>query len=70
MKELGKKITEKMKEYWWVITLLLILALLFAPSWCNGVPHYTGIRGCSTGNNNEENNTPGQNKMFFNLITF
>jgi hypothetical protein len=51
----------KMKEYWWVI---LVLLLLFAPSWCNGVPHYTGIRGCSTGN------TPGQNKMFFNLITF
>lgn len=62
MKDLGKK----MKEYWWVILLILVL---FAPSWCNGMPHYTGIRGCSTGNN-EENNTSGQNKMFFNLKSF
>lgn len=70
MKDLRKEMKVTIKKYWWVITLLILAALLFAPSWCNGVPHYTGIRGCSTGNNNEENNTPGQNKMFFNLITY
>ena len=28
--------------------ILLILMLLFAPSTCNGVTYYRGIRGCET----------------------
>lgn len=54
-----------LSDNWW-ITIIIILLLLFAPSTCNGVTRYTGIRGCST--NNQENDTPGQNKMFFNMI--
>ena len=57
-----------LSDNWW-ITIIVILLLLFAPSSCNGVTHYTGIRGCST-DNNEEKDTPGQNKMFFNMITY
>lgn len=59
-----------LSDNWWII-IIVILLLLFAPSNCNGVTHYTGIRGCSTGNNNnEEKDTSGQNKMFFNMITY
>ena len=60
-----------LSDNWW-ISIIIILLLLFAPSTCNGVTHYTGIRGCSTDNNqeNEENDTPGKNKMFFNMITY
>ena len=42
-----------LSDNWW-ITIIIILLLLFAPSTCNGVTHYTVIRGCST-DNNEEN---------------
>lgn len=59
-----------LSDNWW-ITIIIILLILFSPSTCNGVTHYTGIRGCSTdNNNNEEKDTPGQNKMFFNMITY
>lgn len=57
-----------LSDNWW-ITIIVILLLLFSPSTCNGVTHYTGIRGCST-DNNEENDKPGQNKMFFNMINY
>tara|TARA_Y100001958_G_C21102351_1_gene451893 strand:- start:339 stop:524 length:186 start_codon:yes stop_codon:yes gene_type:complete len=53
-------------KYWWVI--LLILFAMFAPATCNGVTYYTGIRGC--GDPEKEVYTPGENKAFFNLITY
>jgi len=62
------KIKSLFGEYWYVAVGVIVLLLLFAPAICNGVTHYTGIRGCSTGS--DENDTPGENKMFFNLISF
>ena len=49
--------------------LLIILFLLFAPSTCNGITYYNGIRGCSTGNNSESKND-GHGSAFFGLINW
>ena len=64
-----KEIKNLFEEYWYVaLGVIVLYLLLFAPAVCNGVTYHTGIRGCSTGS--DENDTPGENKMFFNLISF
>ena len=37
--------------------IILIFLLFFSPTWCNGVAYYRGVRGCSTDDNNQRNNT-------------
>ncbi len=49
--------------------LLIILFLLFAPSTCNGITYYSGVRGCSTGNNSESDND-GHGSALFGLINW
>ena len=57
-----------MDKYLLIARIVVFIILFFAPlNTCNGKTYYTGIRGCSTNNKNDNKNIVN---MFKNLVKF
>ena len=52
-----------LSDNWWII-IIVVLLLLFAPSSCNGITYYTGIRGCTDNEDSDQEET----RAFFNMV--